>query len=90
MKTWYYIGAVIFVLTAIIAISVRNDFSYNKQINTNEASRTKKDIISTQIDSTIQSIYTYDSVTLNHIQLLEKKIDITLRRLQKIEYNTLK
>lgn len=98
MKVQYYISIGIFVaLTTIIVISIKKDRSYNKQININEVTQTIKDsvmfdvdnqlhIISIQIDSMAQSFHTCDSVTINHLQSLEKNIDLTLKRLQQIEY----
>lgn len=98
MKAQYYISIGIFIaLTTIIALSIKKDRSYNKQINKNAVTQTIKDsvileidtqlhVVSIQLDNMAQSFHTCDSVTINHVQSLERKIDLTLKRLQRIEY----
>ena len=99
MKKLLYISVLFLAFCVIIFFSVKNNYFYNKRIDSENVIQTTKDsiildmnhqlhAISTRVDNIIYTTYVIDSVNINKtIPLMEKRMDMIFNKLRKIEYN---
>lgn len=98
MKNLCYISVLFLGFCVIIFFCVKNDYCYNKHIDSESVLQAKNDsiildmthqlhAISIRVDSIIYTTYVIDSVNINKtIPLMEKRMDKIFKELRKIEH----
>ena len=92
MKKLLYISVLFLAFCVIIFFSVKNNYFYNKRIDSENVIQTTKDSIILDMNHQLHAISTrVDNIIFVNINktipLMEKRMDMIFNKLRKIEYN---